>query len=121
MKLPQRINDWIGDRWARWLLVLVIALNLVGWASVWWLAPRNLDVSPLHYTIYFGINLTGRWQSLFLLPAIGAGAIISHLIISRLVSHQMWRRVWLTLAGVINIMMLIDIAAMLVLLRTASE
>lgn len=120
MNLKQLMNTWLGDRWSRWFLTILVLLNVAGWVAVWYLTPRNLDVSPLHYTIYFGINLTGRWQALFLLPGIGAAAILSHLVIARLVTHDVWRRLWLVLAGVINIMMLIDLAAILVLLRTAT-
>lgn len=119
MHLKQEIVRWLGDGWSRWLLGLLIVLNGAGWLAVWYFAPRNLDVSPLHYTIYFGINLTGRWMALFWLPGIGAAAIISHIFFVKLVDHPIWRRVWLVLALVINIMMLIDVTAMLILLRTA--
>src|SRR5689334_9133805 len=102
MTLQQRINSVLGDRWSRWFTVSLLFGNLGGWAAVWFLAPRNLDVSPLHYTIYFGINLTGPWTSLFWLPAIGLGAIITHLTIAHLANHILWRRLWLVLAAVIN-------------------
>ena len=120
MNLKHLINTWLGDGWSRWMAVIVLVLNLSGWAAIWFLAPRDLDVSPLHYTIYFGINLTGRWTELFWLPAIGAAALISHILIARLVLHPMWRRVWMVLALAINVMMLIDVTAILLLLRSAS-
>ncbi len=120
MNLKHLMNVWIGDRWARWFVGGLVLLNGFGWLAVWYGAPRNLDVSPLHYTIYFGINLTGHWTSLFWLPAIGLTALLSHLFIARMVEHVLWRRLWLVLAAAINIMVVIDLTAMLILLRTTT-
>ena len=114
------MKTWLGDRWSRWAVFLIGAGNILGWIAVWRFSLRGADVSPLHYTIYFGINLTGRWSTLFVLPAVGTVALIVHLVISRMVPHPMWRRLWLVLAAIITIMMLMDVAAIIFLLRNGA-
>ncbi|MEK7537745.1 MAG: hypothetical protein AAB619_02110 [Patescibacteria group bacterium] len=108
----------VGDRWRRWLITGGLLLNAAGWVGALRFVPRAQAVIPLHYTIYFGINLTGAWTSILWLPAIGAAALVSHLLISRLVPHPVWSRLWLLLAVVINLLALIDLAVVIVLMRT---
>jgi hypothetical protein len=119
MELRQFIHDSWSDRWTRWMVAVGLVLIAVEcWGILRWF-PRNQTVSPLHYTIYFGINLTGRWYEIFILPAVGFLALISHLIIGRLVGHAMWRRLWMVLALTINIFAFVALAAMIYLVRNS--
>ena len=54
---------------------LSLTVGLVANAVLWALLAARMGtwpaVIPLHYTIYFGIDLLGPWQWLFLLPGLG--------------------------------------------------
>ncbi len=61
--------------WYFWLLsVLILFLNAAQWGVLYWQVPYTESVVFLHYTIYFGVDMTGAWWRLFVLP--GAGLVL---------------------------------------------
>lgn len=59
----------------RWAVIISLIILLANFALLLWrLAPffEPGQSIPLHYNIYFGIDIFGQWERLFLLPAIGA-------------------------------------------------
>lgn len=62
------------------------AFALVSNAALWWfVALRNLPASetiPLHYNIYFGIDLLGPWWYFFTLPAAGFVTMVVNCLLS---------------------------------------
>lgn len=113
----QRLSAVLNDSLTRWMFVAAAAVNGSLWLAIWRWFPHTPGGEPLHYTIYFGINLTGSWSGLFILPGIGALAILSHLIISRIIRHATWQRMWSLLSLVINILAAIATAAVMYLVR----
>lgn len=120
MKQLALISSLWQNRKARWLSIVALVINVASWVVVLRFIPRTSSFTPLHYTIYFGINLTGSWIKLLSLPAIGLMAILSHAVIGRIVDHRTWQRLWVLLALVINILILCDILAVVYVLRVYS-
>ena len=78
-----------------------IIVNGLLWFGSWVLLQHNGTITPLHYTIYFGIDLTASSQySAYAIPAVGLLMILSHLFFAALVDHPMWKRSWLLLSFV---------------------
>lgn len=59
-------------RYASALAMLFILATIV--LPLWRLFPAiyGLPVIPLHYNIHYGVDWTGAWWQIFLLPAMGA-------------------------------------------------
>ncbi len=58
--------------WYFWLACFgVIVLNVAQWAFLYWQIPYTQSVVFLHYTIYFGVDMTGDWWRLLIVPAAG--------------------------------------------------
>ena len=61
--------------WYFWLVSLVVLLiNAAQWGVLYWQVPYTESVVFLHYTIYFGVDMTGAWWRLLILP--GAGLLL---------------------------------------------
>ena len=89
-----------------WLLIGVTAvINIAVWAATGLLVQSHGQVTPLHYTIYFGIDLTAAANSLYYIPGFGALIWGSHIIAARAIPHQAWRRSWLVLNLVFQLLL----------------
>lgn len=117
----RRVGIFLADAWWRWLILTALILNGLLWVGIWRLFPHTPDGGPLHYTIYFGINLTGPWTELFILPGVGLLAIISHLIIGRAIKHVVWARLWGLLSVMINALAIIAAATVIYLVKINSS
>ncbi len=63
-------------------LAAALLANAAAWALiVWRIEPSELPV-PLHYNIYFGIDLIGPWWHLYLIPFSGTALICINLVLS---------------------------------------
>lgn len=70
------------------------------------------DLVPLHYSIYFGIDLVGRWYKIFTLPFVGIFILFINLILScsfylkeKMISYflsiaTLFSQILLTIAGI---------------------
>jgi hypothetical protein len=92
---------------------VTLALNVALWFGGWLLMQHNGTLTPLHYTIYFGIDLTAGRLSAYAIPALGTLMIISHALFGTISPHPMWRRSWLVIALAMHVLLG---AALLVLL-----
>ena len=88
-KRGQRIS-FSRDMWAHplfpWTAVISLTLMVLTVGLIFWkLAPigRELDVIPLHYNVYFGVDLLGRWYRVFLLPAMGLVLFAANALFAR--------------------------------------
>jgi len=72
------------------LVGLIIALVLN--ALLWWLLYSNFNSQtefvPLHYNIYFGIDLYGPWFHILLMPLSGLVFILINTVISYIVYQR---------------------------------
>lgn len=66
-----RFRAFSASRVLRLSSAIGIALNGALWVLVLWRVRGLPDTIPLHYTIYFGIDLLGAWYQMFFLPALG--------------------------------------------------
>ncbi|MBI5466669.1 MAG: hypothetical protein HY975_00425 [Candidatus Kerfeldbacteria bacterium] len=103
---------------SRALVVIAGVLTIALWAVSLWLVPRERLVVPLHYTIYFGIDLSSRWQSWLWLPGLGTVIMLTHFVIGTLKDDTTWQRVWLTMAVLLNILLGLVIAALAYVVRS---
>lgn len=117
MQLVQRIR---GDRWVQWFIGLSLVFNIAVWIGLWRWFPRGQNLIPLHYTIYFGINMTGPWRVAFVLPGIGVALLGIHIWIMTIIDQPQWRRMWSLLAMVLNILIAVAAIAITYLARTNS-
>lgn len=54
-----------------WLLILSFVTNLANWLILRvWVKPVDFSII-LHYNVYFGVDLIGSYQQVYVLPAIG--------------------------------------------------
>ncbi len=94
-----------ADRVVRWLSILSVAVLAAEWGLVTWAVPRGGQFLPIHYTVYFGIDLTGAWNRLLMIPIAATAIFLWHLIVSGWRNDQVWRRTWVLL-GLILVMLL---------------
>lgn len=65
------------------LLATSTIVNVFSWVLVFWKIPYTPDTVILHYNIYFGIDLSGPWWRVCVLPAFGVAAILIHRFLLR--------------------------------------
>lgn len=63
-------------------------LNLSSWLLLIWKIKPSAEPIPLHYTIYFGIDLIGPWQRAYLIPGLG----LLFLILNFFLGQQIFRQ-----------------------------
>jgi hypothetical protein len=78
MNLPQ----FIKDRVVLSLVGASVALNVLLWWLLYSKFHSQTEFIPLHYNIYFGIDLYGPWQRILLIPLSGTGIVFINLILS---------------------------------------
>ncbi len=103
---------------SRALLIAAGLVTLGLWLATVFLAPRGRLVAPLHYTIYFGIDLSSRWQNWFWFPGIATLVTVSHIIIGSRRDDATWQRLWLTAGIALNLLLAASLAALSVLVQT---
>lgn len=68
------------------VLMSMLAFALVSNAALWWfVALRNVPAAetiPLHYNIYFGIDLLGPWWYFFILPSAGFVTLVLNCVLA---------------------------------------
>ncbi|MFA6197875.1 MAG: hypothetical protein WC734_01820 [Patescibacteria group bacterium] len=94
MKLPQYFKDKII------LLLAGVAIIING--SLWWLLyskfQNQTEYVPLHYNIYFGIDLYGPWHRILIMPLSGTGFIFINLALSIIMYKRARPMVYVLLA-----------------------
>lgn len=66
--LPFRL--FIKSAAVKWLLLGIVAANLISWGLILWQLPEQLSLN-LHYTVYFGIDWIGPHWYAYLFPLAG--------------------------------------------------
>lgn len=72
----------------RILIVMAGVLNLGLWVFLSWKLRQLPATIPLHYNIYFGIDLIGPWYQLFVLPGLGFFTLLLNTILARVFSQE---------------------------------
>ncbi|PJA93722.1 MAG: hypothetical protein CO132_01630 [Candidatus Kerfeldbacteria bacterium CG_4_9_14_3_um_filter_45_8] len=65
--LSWRLHDWI-------VLGVAVLVNGLAWGIILWKLPPQEGTVFLHYNVYYGVDLTGAWVEVLMIP--GSGLII---------------------------------------------
>lgn len=72
-----------------------LLVNLLIWTFLYWQFSQIIadnptkTTLPLHYNVFFGIDLYAKWYRIFVLPLIGLLILIANFIIAQLIySHK---------------------------------
>ena len=110
-------KELLSDRLSRIILLAGLLLNGGTWAAAFWLWRQQLELMPLHYTIYYDIDLTGPANRVWWLPAFGSVVLFLHLLIGFVYRHRIWLRAWLAIATVIVALLFFVILALIYRVR----
>lgn len=81
-KSNSRWRDFLTDR----TVIVSVTLALIICGAISWLLYQNFhqqtEFVPLHYNIYFGIDLYGPWYQIMVIPATGLGFLFINSILS---------------------------------------
>lgn len=59
-----------------------LLVNLMAWALIYWRIRPSAEPIPLHYNIYFGLDLIGPWQQAFIIPAVGLAIFLLNFVLA---------------------------------------
>jgi len=77
---------FLRDRWNQHTYGPAFLLCIVTGLILGFFLPRG-DFIPLHYNVYFGIDLIDSWKLSFVLPIVG----LSLIVINILVAYFIWK------------------------------
>ena len=72
----ETLRSFVDDRLVHVSIFLNMLFNILAWSVFGWVARKVPESTPLHYNIYFGINLYGPWWWLLAGPGLGLLVII---------------------------------------------
>jgi hypothetical protein len=75
----------LRDRFFQIIFITAVGINLFIWILLYFtFYPLRAfgDLVPLHYNVYFGIDLVGRWYKIFTIPFVGFFFILINFILS---------------------------------------
>jgi len=67
-----------NNKIARVNLFFSLFLNIFIWFVMLWYIRDFPEIIPLHYNIYFGIDLLGPWYQIFFIPVSGLITILAN-------------------------------------------
>ncbi|MFA5021467.1 MAG: hypothetical protein WC508_00085 [Patescibacteria group bacterium] len=68
---PILFDSYWRDKKIKINLIFSLLINLSLWVGLLWQERAFSDSIPLHYNIYYGIDLLGPWYQILLLPGLG--------------------------------------------------
>lgn len=68
--------------------IFAVLLNCATWLFVSNQVQPSSDVVPLHYNIYFGIDLLGPWWYVLLFPAVGTVTCVANAFLAALLMRR---------------------------------
>lgn len=114
MMLHKRIG---ADPKVTGILLVSLLLN----AGIWWLAAelagQKTTMVPLHYTIYYNINLSGPTYLIYTLPSFGLVMIAVHWLIGRQNLGRLWRVSWAIVGLVMQVLLLATATSLVIISR----
>jgi hypothetical protein len=64
-------QEFFKNRVVLWITIASLTINLANWIMLWiFIKPVDYSII-LHYNVYFGVDMTGSWKSVFFLPGVG--------------------------------------------------
>jgi len=75
-------NFFLKDRFIISALLTAIALNIILWIILYLKIKPSEYPIPLHYNIFFGVDLMGGYTKVYTLPGIGILILLFNLVLS---------------------------------------
>lgn len=69
-------------------LVASVALNLFTWGWLLFYIRKQTDPVFLHYTVLFGVDYTGDWYQVFVVPFAGLFVLVLNMILGWILFHK---------------------------------
>lgn len=69
-------------------LVVSLALNLFTWGWLLFYIRRQNDPVFLHYTVLFGVDYTGDWYQVFVVPLGGFFVLVLNMVLGWILFHK---------------------------------
>lgn len=88
------------------LALAAVAVNGLTWVALYRLVRHQTALMPLHYTIYFGPDLTVKGGQMYSLAAFGTMIILANIIASSYEDNELWRRTITTISAALNVILL---------------
>ena len=116
----EEFRAMIRKPWFTGLTMTALAINVLTWALLAYkLKPSDLPIF-LHYNIYLGIDRTGAWYMLYLMPFSGSVIWIINTVISMLVFYRE-RVIAILITGMtLSVQIVLMAASVLILLKNLS-
>jgi len=80
-----KISQLRQDRFILINTIFAIVLNVVIWLVLFLNIDSSSEFIPLHYNIYFGIDLIGPWYKVFVIPILGLVVFFINLLLSYII------------------------------------
>lgn len=111
-------RELLRDRTGRWLMAVALVLVAVLWVVGIYLQPHGKLFVPLHYTIYFGIDLTGRTWQWYLRPMFATVIFLVHTLIGLSQKQALWWRLWSLLSICFTLLLAAGLVTLIFATRT---
>lgn len=81
---------FLRDHIVLWPLLAAVILQILNWGFLIWrgLPLQNQETIPLHYNIYFGVDLLGPWYGIFLPAGFGFLALVINTVLVILIYEK---------------------------------
>ena len=111
------IRDFLAEKFLVVTTVLAVFMNAALWMYLSFTITPQSSATPLHYNIYFGIDLLGPWWWIYFLPAAGLGITLVNCAASVLLCRrERFAAYFLTLASAL-VQLLLSIGGYLAVTR----
>ncbi len=99
-----------------WNIIASVTINAVTWALAVIHARPSNDLIPLHYNIYFGIDLIGNWYQIFLIPGIGTILLLANVVAAHFLGKpsNVIRRSYFYITTILEIILLASLVLLLI-------
>lgn len=80
-----KINLFLKDKLIVICSLIIFLLNLSIWLILYMKVQPTSEPIPLHYNIYFGIDLIGSWYKIYYIPGFGMIIFFINLLLSYII------------------------------------
>ncbi|MBU4332127.1 hypothetical protein KKD19_01270 [Patescibacteria group bacterium] len=87
-KLKKAKTGFFKNKLIVWLGIFALLFNILIWIFIIWRLSAGEELIPLHYNIYFGVDLIGQKNWLFELPLIGLFILAINFLLARVVYNE---------------------------------
>ncbi|MFA6410360.1 MAG: hypothetical protein WCW26_02175 [Candidatus Buchananbacteria bacterium] len=85
---PILFDSYWRDRIIKTNLIFSIVANFILWLGLIWQFKNFSESVPLHYNIYYGIDLIGPWYQILVMPGLGLLFILINLLASAIIYRK---------------------------------